>query len=184
MISLFKCLSTTCGIVILVLLPIGCGGGSANDSTGATYTVGDRTYQLEASTTMSVVSLSRAQFRMRANQACRQRWPRIRELLAEYTAQQDPSLDGRQRFDDSVRKSLLYGIDFHIYDSLQMLGAPRGQRRQIEAVIGALQVAVESGRRLHIYAVDRLLKLFAAFNREARSYKLDDCIVNRAHLRL
>lgn len=162
---------------------LGCGGSSSGDSSAGTYTVGGRTYTVEASTTMDVVALSRAQFTARINRACRERWPRIRKFFVEYTALEDPKLNGRERFDEAVRESLLNSIDFHIFDSIHMLGAPKGERGQIEEMIGALQLTIERGQKLHIYSLDQLLAQFAAFNRQARAHSLDDCLINPAHLR-
>jgi hypothetical protein len=109
----------------------------------------------------------------------------IRHNLAVYKSTQDPQFSPQRRFRESIRLSLLPGIDFHIFDNIRSLGAPKGEESKVEDMIGALQGAVEIGERAFpIRSPTDLWDLFDIFNPMARQYGLDDCLVNRAHTQI
>ena len=76
-------------------------------------------------------------------------------------------------------------IDFHIFDSIRILGAPQGEEREIEEIIGPMQSAVERGQKklVPVSSVAQVSTLFGEYNRRARQYGLDDCLVDESHLK-
>jgi hypothetical protein len=164
--------SVLAGIVAMV----GC-GGSAED-------VG-KTYSVQASTTMTTASIDRGQFLARVNAICLKAWVEISDDFAGYRRTEEQQSRGKQGFADAAQASLLASIDFHIFDAIRILGAPRGKRRAIEEIIGPMQFAVESGQGetpSRLYSLARVVDLFADYNRRASQYGLTDCVVNHAHL--
>jgi hypothetical protein len=157
----------------------GCGeNGSGADAGG---------YEVRASTTMTAATpqMTKAQFTRQVNQICREAWVTVRDNWAKYTSWQDEGEGKVQRFEDAVRSSLLAGIDFHIFDDIRNLGSPPGDEEQIEEVIGPFQAAVELGQqeRWRARSADEIPSHFATYNRLARRYGLDDCLVDEPHLR-
>lgn len=133
---------------------------------------------------MTTGALAKAQFISRVNEVCRKAWGRIAHNFSEYSETQDPTLGKRARFAEAVQLSLLAGIDFDIFDSIYRLGAPPGEERQIEEIIGPMQSAVERGekRLVPLSSVALVAKLFGDYDRRARQYGLTECIVNGARL--
>lgn len=158
----------------------GCGGAS-----GAT---GDeQAYIVRASTTVTIASphLTKGQFVSRANQLCREGWKTVVHNFVEYNGWQEGKEGKRATFAESVRLSLLAGIDFHIFDEIQRLGSAPGQEGQVEAIIGPLQEAVELGqlKRWQAYSAAEVPPHFRKFNQRAQSYGLADCVVSQSRLR-
>lgn len=163
---------------LVAVMIAGCGGEASS---------GDEDYVPRASTTMTVASppISRLAFVKRVNRICRQAWTTVRENFADYTSWQDPAWNDRRRFEDAVRSSLLAGIDFHIFDNIRILGAPPGEEKPIEAMIGPFQAAVELGQmgRWRAHSVTEIPPRFSEYNHRARRYGLDDCLVDMAHMK-
>jgi hypothetical protein len=160
------------------MLASGCGG---NDSNGGAST---QAYDPEASTTLTTAAIGKAQFVKRANELCRRAWVEIRENWDEYSSTQDPKLSEKKRFEEAVQLSLLAGLDFHIFDEIRSLGAPRGEEQAVEKIIGPFQIAVELGwkNRWHAHSVAEVTPNFQEYNERARSYGLDACLVDEAHI--
>jgi hypothetical protein len=167
------------GALSLVLAAAGCGGESPGGGTS-----GGSSFVVRASTTVTTGAAStRAHFVARVNQICRKKWRVILENFSQYSSWQGPELTERQLYADSIRESYLAGVDFHIFDSIFKMGAPKGQERAVEEVIGAMQAAVETGQR--VVAVDNAAKLealFGDYNAAAREYGFVDCLVESPHL--
>lgn len=158
----------------------GCGGGG-DSASGA----GGTTHSVEAATTMTTGSLSKAQFIAHLNQLCGKEWAEIRQNFRQYSSWQDPRMSEKKRFGEAIQLSLLAGIDFHIFDNIRLIGAPEGEESQIEEIIGPMQYAVETGQqRVMIYSPAQLWALFGEYNQRAGRYGLDACLVNEAHARL
>jgi len=155
----------------------GCGDDEAGDSEA---------YAVEASTTVTVASppLTKPQFVSRLNRICRKAWDTVHDNWDVYTGTQSLQLSARERFEEAVRLSLLAGLDFHIFDNVRALGAPPGQADEIEAIIGPFQAAVELGwkERWRAYSIEEIAPQFETYNRLARRYGLDDCLVTHARL--
>lgn len=164
--------------MLAAALAQGCGGDGS----------GEGGYTPEAAITMTAAKppLSKEQFVGRTNRICRKAWRTVLENWADYTSWQDTEVSKRKRFEEAVRLSLLAGIDFHIFDNIRALGSPPGEEEAIEAIIRPFQVAVELGwkERWRAYSVADVVPHFATYNRRARTYGLDDCLVDAPHLRL
>jgi hypothetical protein len=159
------------------LLVSGCGGQSDRArSERPDFTV-------IASTTMTTGSITRPEFVTQVNQLCRREWITILDNFAKYRSWQSPRPPERQLFAQSVRLSFLAGLDFHIFDEIRRIRAPRADKTRVEEVIGRMQTAVERGQReLHTYTPAQLSKQFAEYNRAARKYGLRDCLVDGKRL--
>ena len=132
---------------------------------------------------MTVGPVTKARFVTQANHACRHGWGVILENFAQYSSWQSPKLSERELFAKAVRFSFLAGLDFWIFDPIQKLKAPVGEKESVEEVIGKMQIAVERGERgLRAYTPTQLSAQFADYNRVARRYGLEDCLVDGARL--
>lgn len=164
----------------LCLVLAGCGGDEQGSGPGANYTV-------RASTTMTVASprLDKAQFISRVNRICREAWATVIDNWHQYSKSQSSGLSEAERFEDAVKRSLLAGIDFHIFDSIRILGAPPGEQKAIEEIIGPFQRSVELGQQRYWRAqnADEVVANFQEYNRLARMYGLNDCLVDQSRLR-
>jgi hypothetical protein len=167
-------------LALSLLLGGGCGGGESSTS-GAT---GEPAFTVEAITTVTTGSTPmKAVFLARVNRICRRNWSEILENFAEYSSWQGKGLSEQQLFAKSVRDSYLAGVDFLIFDPIFRLGAPKGEEREVEDVIGAMQIAVEKGQRVvSVPTTKKLEDLFADYNQAAREYGLVDCLVQAGHL--
>jgi hypothetical protein len=134
---------------------------------------------------MTTANIDKAQFISRVNKICRQAWVIIVDNFAKYSDTQDPTLSEKARFAEGLHLSLLAGIDFHIFDNIYDLGAPPGEERETEKIIGALQSADERGRKnlVPLSSVTQVTELFDEYNQLARRYGLDDCLVDDTHVR-
>ncbi|MET0305165.1 MAG: hypothetical protein ABW196_02925 [Solirubrobacterales bacterium] len=160
-------------LVAAASLAIGCGGEGGEESTGAGFNV-------YASTTVTTGPLDKPRFVAHVNKLCREGWAEILDNFTEYSSWQKAKKMSRQEvFIDSVRESFLAGFDFHVFDEIYLLGGPSGEEKDVEDVIGALQLAVERGQRqVQVSSPSQLTALFADYNRRARAYGLEDCLVD------
>lgn len=166
---------------VVALLVAGCGGDEGESS--AATDGGSQGFTVKASTTMEPGKLRKAQFIARVNQYCRRAWVIILDNFKQYHSWLNKKSSAQKRFSMSVRLSLLAGIDFHIFDNIRLLGAPRGEEAEIEDIIGPMQEAVERGQRLDpLHSVAELEALFSVYNRRAQQYGLTYCPVDRAHI--
>lgn len=167
--------------ILVAVLAAGTGCGSQEQDSSDTGAGSGFTVQ--ASTTMLTAALSRSQFIARVNRICREGWPVIVENLSQYSATQDPTESRKARLADAVRVSITASIDIRIFDSIRLVGAPKGQERKIEKIIGSMQEAVERAQRVRpIYSYAELTALFSDYNRRARGYGLHECVVDKAHI--
>jgi hypothetical protein len=160
-------------LIVAAPLAIGCGDNGGEESVEAAFTV-------QARTTIITGPLDKPRFIARVNKLCREGWAEILDNFSEYTSWQDAKEMSRQEiFTESVRESFLAGFDFHVFDEIRNLGGPRGEEEVVEDVIGALQLAVERGQRqVRVSSPAQLTALFADYNRRARAYGLEDCLVD------
>lgn len=170
----------------------GCGGGGGNgdssESSAAaknqTYSVNGRTYTVEADTTVTTGSITKARWVPQVNQICREAWPVIQSNFDKFLSWQNQHQSRRARIEKTVRLSLFAGIDFEIFDNIYKTKAPEGEQARVEELIGAMQAAVEEGAKLHVHSQKALVALFANFNRRARQYGVEDCLVGGAHVKI
>lgn len=165
-------------MIALAAMVVGCGGDSEDASAG-----GEETFKVYASTTVTTAGISKAQFVPRVNKICREAWKIIVDNFHVYSSTQDPTLSKRERTREAIQLSLLAGLDFHIFDEIRILGAPRGEETTIEEMIGSFQASVEKGQQNP--TADSLKQVparFADYNQRAGQYGLNDCLVDPAHL--
>jgi hypothetical protein len=158
-----------------------CGGCGGNGSSGTDA----RGFSVRADTTMTTAaSLTRARFVMRINRTCRRTWPAILENFAAYGGRLAPELSGGRRYAKAIRLSFTAGLDFYVFDAIYNLGAPPGEEKRVEEMIGTMQESVERTQRglRPVRSPEQLEAHFAAYNRLAREYGLDDCLVADMHL--
>ncbi len=169
--------------IAIAVVVVGCGGDNGGSSNGNSANAAE-TYDPEASTTMSTASLTKAQFIKKMNKECREAWVTVIDNWDVYTGTQDPKLGERKRFEEAVPLSFLAGIDFHIFDEFRIVGAPRGEERAIEKIIGPFQIAVELGwkNRWRAHSVAEILPHFEEYNAGAERYGLDDCVLRQSRL--
>ncbi|HET8863447.1 MAG TPA: hypothetical protein VFM94_09380 [Solirubrobacterales bacterium] len=166
-------------IAVALVALAGCGGDGEGGSSGEE----DQGFTVRASTTMTTGKLPKAKFVRQVNKICRESWVTIRENFIDYSGWGDQGTDERKRIEPVIRLSLMAGIDFHIFDNIHFLGAPKGEERDIEEIIGPLQEAVERGQRLGpLHSFAEVEELFSDYNRQASRYGLEDCLVDRSEL--
>jgi hypothetical protein len=154
----------------------GCGCGSAGGA-------GDPTSTEPAGQARTTDSVTKAQFTARFNRVCRQVWPEILHNVAVYSRSQSPGLSEKKLFENSVRYSFMAGFDYYIFNPIHALGAPRQQEHRGTTLIFTMKEAVERAiHRVWLSSPARLAALFADYNRAARHYGLDQCLVAGAHL--
>lgn len=162
---------------------LGCGGDSGAGDGSAT----NENFRVVADTTMTTASppLSKARFIAVTRRICRQGWTVVQDNFRKYLSWREPPETKRERFEKTVQLSLLAGVDFHIFDEIQRLGAASGEERKIEAIIGALQTSVEMGQQLHwrAHTLGEIPPHFRTYNRQAEEYGLSGCAVSMANLR-
>jgi hypothetical protein len=158
----------------------GCGGSAGDDASGSPA----NEFTVRADTTVSAnKSLTKAALIERVNEICQNRWPKILSNFSKYSSWQNPPISKADLFARSVRLSYTAGVDLHIFDRIYYLGAPPSQRQAVEAVIGALQEAVERGQRVvRVTNRGQLEALFADYNAKASRYGFDECLVKGSHL--
>jgi hypothetical protein len=165
----------------LIAIPAGC--GSSTDAT----TTAKQGYTVRALTTMETANppIDKREFVALTNRICHVGWKTVQRHFIEYWSWRKPPETRQERLEKSIRLSLFAGIDFHIFDQIQHMGAARGQTRQAEEVIGALQKSIELGQhgywRAHV--LTEVSPHFGDFNRRARQYGLEECPVNKDNLR-
>jgi hypothetical protein len=134
---------------------------------------------------MAATDITQPQFILRVSKICRRAWVTILDNFAKYSSWQDPKVSKRKRFEEAVQLSLMAGIDFHIFDQIRNLGAPKGDEREIEEIIGPMQSAVEREQKklVPISSVAQVSAPFDGFNQRASEYGIDDCRVNENRLK-
>jgi hypothetical protein len=167
---------------VLAAIAIGCGGSAGGDPSKSSHE-----FSVRADTTMApVASLTKAKFLAHINSLCRRKWRFVLNAVRETAvvwARKHPKVTPEDNFIRAVHQSYFASIDFLIFDWIHHLGAPPGQTRQIEDVIGTMQEAVELGQReVRVATVAQLEALFADYNRKARQYGLEECLVRGGHL--
>lgn len=132
---------------------------------------------------MTTADVSKAQFVPRVNKICREAWKIIVDNFHIYSSTQDPTLSKRERTKEAIQLSLLAGLDFHIFDEIRILGAPRGEETTVEEIIGPFQASVEKGQKNPTAdSLEQVPAKFAEYNQRAAQYGFNDCLVDAAHL--
>lgn len=168
-------------VAALAAAAAGCGG-----SGGENEVEGYPGFEVVARTVVTTADppLAKGRFLAEVAAICRRAWPTVEENFAEYSGwQREDGLGGAELYATSARDSYLAGVDFHIFDEIYNLGGPEGEEEEVEEIIGAMQTAVELGqRRVRVESPAELRALFADYNRLARAYGLDGCLVAGGNL--
>lgn len=169
-------------IAVLAVLAVGCGGGTGGDTSAG----GDHKFPVNADTTVTPVqALSKAKFVAHVNDLCRRKWPFVLNAVRQtrnFTRKLYPQTSPLQRYIRGVHVSYFAAIDYHIFDEIHRLGAPPGETQAVEDVIGSMQEGVERGQQTRVTSPAQVKALFVDYNRIARRYGLDQCLVEGAHL--
>jgi hypothetical protein len=161
----------------LVLLTMaGCGG----DSGSASADLPGHVYSVEANTTVTTGSLSKAEFFARATATCIHRQTIVLNRFKSYRDEHRRDMSPSELIAKASQMYLLPGIQFQ-FDELRLMGAPEGDKDQVEEMLGAFQFAIEKGQRSHIGSAEEFGKLFRVHNELAVAYGLGHCAVDRKH---
>jgi hypothetical protein len=168
------------GVALAVAaIAAGC-GDSGGDSAGA----GDQASTAEAKVERTTDAMTKAQFVAHFNEVCRRAWPEIRRNAAEYSRLQDPHLSQKELFAKVVRYSFMAGFDFNIFNPMHELGTPSDRSEHQGTTMNfEMKEAVERAiHRMWLHSPAQLATLFADYNRAARRYGLDECLIAGSHL--
>ncbi len=158
----------------IAVIAAGCGSSEGGGEQTSTDGVG------QARTT---ASMTKAQFTAHFNAICRRTWPEILENVATYNKSQSTRLSKQKLFENAVRYSFMAGFDYYVFNGIHTLGAPEQQEHKGTALIFTMKEAVEKAiHRVWLTSPAQLVALFSNYNRAARRYGLDDCLVAGSHL--
>ena len=165
-------------IAIVALLAVGCGGD--DQSTEASDHA--PTPATKAVTTVTTGPLDKAQYIAHVNNYCRNSWTLIRQRVAAYEEELGSHISKEKAFTESIWRNILPGIQFQFDQMHEVLGGvPAGDERQVEEMIGTMQVAIETGEKRRPASPGQLTSLFATYNKRAEQYGVSDCVVNEAN---
>lgn len=136
-------------------------------------------FATRANTTVTTGALTKTQFIARVESYCRESWQRALKRLANIRAANNAGVDPETLFADATKKSLLPRIQFQ-FDEIRNAGAPEGEKDEVEMMVGAMQIAIESAEEMHITSPAQLANHFAPYNELALKYGLDRCLVREA----
>jgi hypothetical protein len=170
-------------IAALVAIAAGCGGSGGGDASRS----GGNEFSARANPSVTTVKLlTKPKFIAHVNSLCRRKWRFILNAVRQtsvITGKLHPQTSKMQRYARGVRLSYFASIAFHIYVPIQRLGAPPGERQAVEKLIGTMLEGIErGGRQVRFASAAQAEAPFADYNRTARRYGLDECLVAGAHL--
>jgi hypothetical protein len=167
--------AATAGLVALML---GCGDSTSGDEGGEP--------SAKPRVTVAPGSLTKPKFLAHVNEVCRRKWRFIMNAVKQTRVlweKQYPRVDDRENYTRAVRLSFFSSLNFLIFDWVHRLGAPPGEKRTLEELLGAMQEATDRGSRgPRLTTVSQVKALFISYNEEARRFGLDQCLVSGAHL--
>lgn len=182
MISSSRLLGTTLpAIVLAIVFAAGCGSKGQQ----GTVRTGAGTVTAETGLPLNPSSLTKAQFLVRANRLCRESWAAMRKEFSQFRAERGSGMSDAQLFAYSARNNFLTHIQFW-FDDISYLGAPTGVKSETESMmqilqpedtLKALELAVFSGQERRVSDAKQLGAIFSSYDRLARKYGLDDCLV-------
>jgi hypothetical protein len=168
-------------LAVLAMLAAGCGGSADGDTGG-----GGTGFTVQADTNVTTApSMTRAGFVVHVNDLCRRKWPFVINAVRQtrnFTRKLHPQTTELQQYMRGVHESYFAAIDFHIFDMIYRMGAPPGEKEAVENLIGTMQEGVERGQQMQISTPAQVEALFTRYNRVAREYGLDECLVEGSHL--
>jgi hypothetical protein len=168
----------------LAAIAAGCGAGAASPNGGdsSAGAIGQTSAQ-KAEVTTPATSMTKTRYVAWLNHVCRRSWPAILHNATEYWRQQKPNLSRKARFEQTVRFSYMAGFDYYVFSKVNAWGPPGEHRHGGKRMINAMKKAVEDGlHRVWIGSPKELAAVFADYNRIARQYGVDRCLVAGAHV--
>lgn len=135
---------------------------------------------MQADTTVTTGSMSKAEFFARATATCIHRQTIVLNRFKTFRDEHRRDMSPSELIARVSQKYLLPGIQFQ-FDELRLMGAPEGDEDQVEEMLGAFQFAIEKGERSHIDSADEFGNLFRVHNELAVAYGLGQCAVDRKH---
>lgn len=168
----------------LAAVAVGCGGGAASSNGGGSSTsaTGQTATQRTEATTPAT-SMTKARYVAWLNHICRRSWPVILRNVAEYRSWQEPNPSREERVEETIRYSYMAGFDYYVFSKVIAWGPPGEHRRGGKRMINAMKKAAEDGlHRVWIGSLKELASVFADYNRIARQYGVDQCLVAGAHI--
>jgi hypothetical protein len=166
---------------LLAAIAVGCGGGGEDPAA-----TGAHESSVQPAEIFTVPWLTKQKVVAHANDLCRQRWRFVRNSVRQTRvlwARQHPQVSAHDNYLRSVRLSYFAAINFLIFNEIRRFGSPPGQEQAIGEVIGAVhEASVQGEQGKPITSVAQLKALFAEYNRVARRYGLEECLVAGAHL--
>jgi hypothetical protein len=157
------------------LVGTGCGGDS-----GASADLPGHVYSVQADTTVTTGSMSKAEFFARATATCLHRQTIVLNRFKRYRDEHRQDMSPSELIAKVSQEYLLPGIQFQ-FDELRLMGAPEGDEDQVEEMLGAFQFAIEKGQRSRIDSADEFGDLFRVHNELAIAYGLSHCAVDKKH---
>lgn len=154
-----------CAVALASAATLGCGSGSSNE---ASVTSGPRT-------SVTTSSVSKTEYINRANGVCEKSWA---IALPSFQRRYKSTLHGKA-FNAASQNIFLPSLQLQ-FDDIQYIGAPDGDERQVEEMIGALQLAVYRGEEQIVSSPRQMVHIFAKFSRLAIQYGIDSCPVEEA----
>lgn len=162
--------ATLTAVVAVAVLVAGC--GDEGESTGSDQAAAEPRIGLP----VFVNSLAKAEYLKEANKLCRISWADMLQEFDRYRRERGSREGEGDLFAYVSRQSFLPHMQFW-FDDISYLGAPKGDREEVEDMLKALQWAVFSGAELRIGSPGTMAAVFSSFNRLAREYELNDCLV-------
>lgn len=124
-----------------------------------------------------VTRMDKSDYIARANRLCRVSTADMRKRYTQLNQEKRSQRSARQIFAEATRNNFLPHMQFW-FDDISYLGAPRGDKEEIEAMLEVLQLAVFSGEEHRITGSAELAAAFSSFTRLARQYGIDECLVS------
>ena len=148
---------------------------------------GDSGFAVQGDTTVTPrASLTKAEFIRRADNLCMRNWHLVVADFLEYRdglRTSEPQLTAEQRLVKAIRSAYFEAIDPRIVTELQAIGAPAGEAKAVEELIGSMQEAIERGERGEpVTTRPGVMALFAGYNRKAERYGIPQCRMSRLAL--
>lgn len=151
----------------------GCGGGGGSGSSS-----GDSTVQSTGgSEAVGTSSLDKAEFVKQADEICAEESELFLKSITNYMAKHPPQAGESEQevAADGVRQTLLPKFQNQI-DRVRELGAPAGEEEEVEAILEAMQHAVDSlAQRNEVALATDIDKEFKPAGKLAVQYGLENC---------
>jgi len=156
---------------------LGCGGGDS--TTGSSTGTTSSTAGLQAGFTepIKTSSLSKAEFLKQASEICNKGDEHLLELISVYMEEHEvhPHETEEEMIADGVEFVLVPKFQGEI-DQIKLLGAPAGDEKQVEAILGAMQRAIYTlERRDEISLATGIDRAFKHAGELALNYGLIEC---------